>query len=545
MIQEPNNDSGKRPFIRPAIYNNTKLTPRNDVMAPGAIKPAGESLGAGFSFYKPGISHLSPSANMGFEGVILPSFDRTMSMHDTSFMSSVGSYRAWEVDDSVDAAGNSMLHGFFAYLSTHTFLGFNKAKMLSPLSLRYLDPSAANEDIVDPVKDILDFASSSTVAEWAGVKNLKDSDDNRIIRYPTRRGFFNMFGGSPGNAWEVFMIDVSGKACEHLLDQLNYPSTGSGFRDPTWPQYLLGDITKPERALVCRICNMVHPDSYTFNGFMFQGISAPGGEINTLTNIREHVVTESVLKKRQFLDGLDSGFRVMKYQEIVDYLIADGAVPLELIKRACGHLANVQGKEFKTGASVVSSPPASVSHAPLPPAPTRPVPSPMPVHTATPIQSVTPVEDVMWFALVSAPQDLQQKTRSELQRLVDSGVSLMVYIDSEGAWHREYELERYGFTIHRAKQPPPPPALISGAEPEPPATYIPPEVWSGGVSASQPSVMETPVIPKDPEIGVDAQQQRLEELKARFANVDIKVPMQAADLSDYAEMLSLMEKIGR
>lgn len=443
------------------------------------IRPPGDSLpqqqdyearnaSADFiGYYKnnlAGQKFITPSGKAPFKGRLLPCYDLSLDTVDEAFKTGVSPYR---IDDWRDSATGTLAFSEFAVnMTCYTYLGRSQNRLISPSSRAQWSHENAAEDIADPFVDMINTVSNANNPVWQAIVTRKDDVTGPLLPAAVVRTFYNMWGmrlgeRAPYNA----VVDTSSGAFLDLRNQLNYEATPDApGRDPNWSQYLLGDVTDPAHGLVTLVGLITIPaQRKKLNGFTFQ---LDGGDRNTLSGIAERAVGADVLAGRSLLLSEESVFKILSYQELVDFAIADGAFPLELIKQACGHMANVSGKD-NSKAAFVSPPPAQRVPAitptpaqdfvfdqpavPAPPAPSAPVAPSVPV--------APPVEEPKFYYITDAnPTTPVFDTKSSIQLKLDAG--LRVQVHSDGNWLSDYALATLGFTVRptAATPLPPPPA---------------------------------------------------------------------------------------
>ncbi len=434
------------------------------------------NAGTGFiGYYKPnvpGLKAVTPSGKNPFKGRILPCYDLTMDTVDSAFKTGVASYR---VEDWVDpTTGVQEFSEFMVSVPCYTYFGKSKNKFVSPSARYRWSRDLAAEDVADPVADVIKVLESSSNPAWQALIQ-RNGDAYPIIPAASPRTFVNMWGlkrgeRSPYNA----IVDVSGGAMYDLKDQLNYrATTDAPGRDPKWPQFLLGDVTDPETGIVVTVSLITSvPQRKKFNGFIFQ---QNGGNRHTLEGISVKSITTEVLAARQLLLSDESVFKILSYQELVDFILEDGAIPQEVIKTACSHMANVTGRDNSRATTVIAPPVQRVetltSSEPFAfedPFKASPVVS-TPAPSAPPAPVAPTVVEASYFHVVAGSQTTISGKLSEIQEKLNQGYKLQVW--NGATWLKDEALTTVGLVLPEAKVelPPPPPV----AEPAVTAQYIP------------------------------------------------------------------------
>lgn len=425
-------------------------------------------------YYQPGVFGGTPSKNKMFSGRILPAFNYQLSMADSEFAKSWAPYRN---NDNVDTETNQpVLNAFFAVVAAYSWFGNKQVSFLSPSTRRYTQSIMRGPEIIDPVQDIRNYAKKH---DDPAIRALTERQENKkdakvIIPYPQRRYVFNFYGtaGADRNIRNM-LIDVSQKAFEDFAAKLSeWRPAHEQVLDQNWPNYLYGDVTDPQTGLMIDTVS-IPATPQPFNGFAFTS-----GSHKSLKGIRQYPVPEEALVNRYHLYGDTSVFKIMSAQEIVDFLVEDGAIPYHLIQEVCGNYTNVPPQP--SGAKVFpGSHDEEEEHGFVPPVPVpmptqaspRPVapPPPPPAQAAPPPPPPPPpaVESEYWVMLDGVVQGECTYKASDVQDIVNKNPQnkFMVCDSKSGVWQG---LSEAGFTQPKASPPPPPPPP-QAAPPPPPA----------------------------------------------------------------------------
>jgi hypothetical protein len=187
----------------------------------------------------------------------------------------------------------------------------------------------------DPIDDCYRWVKNNGGSEYAYLIDTKGKrmSDFRLS-YPKDVVFSNGLRLAEGS-WKSEVLVYTSMALKHLKGLLSqYPEPGTPLRDENWPKYMFGDITHPETGVILQSASYKSDTGNTFNGFQI------GASNKRLQEVRELPVTEAQLEARADLGSLDV-LNIPSYQEIVDFIVRDGSIPLEVIKQACGHMANI------------------------------------------------------------------------------------------------------------------------------------------------------------------------------------------------------------
>lgn len=269
-----------------------------------------------------------------FSCVILPAFDSSMNPLDAAFKDSVMPYRDKNYKTETGAYAFS---GWFVSVQGYKFYGKGMSTFISPRTV----------GAPDPIYELTTY-----------VRNAMRSGDKTyaylVERYAPKSGKFTALM-NPGmmhlvNIWgnntNVRAKDQSTKnrvlllattAFTKLVSDLDsYGTTDDA--DPNWPNYLYGDPTDPDRAIICT------PSSYSTvaSGSNRQiscqvlnlGTVTPQGQILHLATQRTKVTPE-MLRGRYNLTDTENVLHIPSYDEIVELLVEEELVPYELVEKVC------------------------------------------------------------------------------------------------------------------------------------------------------------------------------------------------------------------
>jgi len=288
-------------------------------------------------YFKPGVFGSTPSQKKSFSGRILPMFDYSLSPADLDFQKSFFPYR--DVN-KVDLETNQpKFTAWFGVANAYSWFGNKAVSFLSPTTLRFTHGISSGPDVLDPIMEIRKFAKKH---EDPAIRALTERVENKkdakvIIPYPQLRYFFNFYGtaGADRNV-KNYVLDVSKKAFEDLCDKLSeWRPSHEKVLDADWSQYLFGDITNPSNGIVVDTVP-IPSNPQPFNGFVFTT-----GSHKSLKGVRQMPVPEEALIKRVQFYGDSSAFKILPAQDIVNFLVEDGAIPYELVNEVCSDFCNV------------------------------------------------------------------------------------------------------------------------------------------------------------------------------------------------------------
>jgi hypothetical protein len=462
-----------------------------EVSGGGSFRPM---LGASAVAAKVGVLMIGKNAiAKKTTGVFLPSFDwGNISLRDSTFGTSVGPHMSQRVDKK--APKHFQPSPWAVPYYCYKFLKPRMDHMLSPASLAMMlgKDSLRPGDTDDPFNELFWFIKKhSDFSEADKDYYLKKPSPQQDAKVPNRSmAFFAQAlvrDRDNKNEDRHVVTCYTNAAQDYLIDQMRWgtPYGGTPY-DPHWPQYLIGDPTRPDRALVWGV------DKRLVGGLREETnviVFTEQPEVFDPVTAETRVISQEQLAAR--LNLYDPAcWNIPTYQEMVDYLIDFFSdIPVELIKQCCGNKAHIKERSAsssehakETGKPAPSdSPVGSVAFdspagygppsEPTPP-PSQSVPTPPPAApVAAPADAPPPPPSVeapappppakvekFWVAEPGGQPS--SMTRPEVQALVDSGSSLQ--INHAGAW---MTFEAAGWK--RTAAPAPAVALVDSPPPAP------------------------------------------------------------------------------
>ena len=418
-------------------------------------------------YFKTGVYGGTPTQKKAYSGRILPAFNYALSQADSEFSNSWMSYRN---ADNIDSETNQpVLSAFFAVVAAYSWFGNKQVSFLSPATLRFTHSVSRGPELIDPVQDIRNYAKKH---DDPSIRALTERPENKkdakiVIPYSQRRYVFNFYGTNgvdrnPRN----YLIDVSQKAFEDLSGKLSeWRPAHEQTIDPNWPHYLYGDITDPNTGIFVETTS-IPSNPQPFNGFVFTT-----GSHKSLKGVRQSPVPAEALAGRYHLYGDNSSFKIMGAQEIVEFLVEDGAIPYNIIEEVCSNYSHVPARPSKAkvfpGASAEDDdmdayrPPVVNPYMQKPVQPAKPT---APVFQETPPWAEpTPVappmpaapERMFWVSMNGNVDDATY-TSDEVQNLISKNPNNALMVCSTGpnsAWQSPGEA---GFSTPPNKPAPPP-----------------------------------------------------------------------------------------
>jgi hypothetical protein len=295
------------------------------------------------SMFHAGVDYYYPKGTESVRMKILParaSAD-TMSRQDPEWPYSVLPYRDMTGEILDAATQTEAFTNWFAVIKGYRFFGRNGDSFISPLTLKLAGVTDPNE-CADPIRDCYNWIKREGGEQYKHlIDKPKDQKKDAPVSYPKDIVIF-CAEVCKDNKWTPRLVVTSTAAKDDLLRQLSIgtPYKSNEPYDPDFPMYLYGDITNPERGLVVHTCSKKTP-TYSFNGF------AIGDSEREVSNATARVTPREALAKRPALLSCDT-LKILTYQELVDYIVADGTIPVEVIEAACGRFAKVDPSKAGT-----------------------------------------------------------------------------------------------------------------------------------------------------------------------------------------------------
>jgi hypothetical protein len=501
-------------------------------------------------YFKTGVYGGTPTQKKAYSGRILPAFNYALSQADAEFLNSWMPYRN---ADNIDSETNQpVLNAFFAVVAAYSWFGNKQVSFLSPATRRFTHSVSRGPELIDPVQDIRNYAKKH---DDPSIRALTERPENKkdakiVIPYSQRRYVFNFYGTNgvdrnPRN----YLIDVSQKAFEDLSGKLSeWRPAHEQTIDPNWPHYLYGDITDPNTGIFVETTS-IPSNPQPFNGFVFTT-----GSHKSLKGVRQAPVPAEALAGRYHLYGDNSSFKIMEAQEIVEFLVEDGAIPYNIIEEVCSNYAHVPARPSKAkvfpGASAEDEDMDSYRPPVVNPFVQKPVapaikPAPTPVHTteappweipasmSTPPPPPAPAAERFWVSMNGNIDDATY-TRPEVQDLINKNLGHTFMFCSTGANSAWQSPGEAGFSTPPNKPMPPPlPSANIAAAPQPAAVPTIPAMPS-----TPPPVLPVKQAAPSPSALTAEELAEYNTLKATFDQGSLSTP----DLTKFVKYASRIEK---
>ena len=298
------------------------------------------------SFFHKGVLAENPSLKGDQIHVrLLPSFDyENTSKVDEAFKTSWIPYRDMESEDVDPVTETPAFTSWFVPVMGYTFFGRGTKSFISPLTLEEFYPEGK-----DPIRDVYKYIDTHRTS--AELVNLiegepyindygKESRKNPYIKKSPREFVLMnalVYNKQEGN-WVNKVLRITRSAFNEFLKVL---SLKTGLKDEIvadneFSEYLFNDVLNPE--IGCAVHS--RPISVGTGGFQTVGLWV-SADNKTLKGYKKHPVTAEELAGRYDITDTDKVTKIATYQEILDYLVEDGVVPMDILEKACGKYGTI------------------------------------------------------------------------------------------------------------------------------------------------------------------------------------------------------------
>ena len=307
------------------------------------------------SMTKPGVEALfASSKKVGLVVRVLPAFNDSVPPTDPAFKTSWAPYR--DRDAINPEKGTPMFTRWAQEIRAYRFFGKSESSFISPSTMAMLidDPQPIHKAC--PIMDLRKFCSKHDQLKHLVDKDGGESDSKyakAIIPASSKLAVFGVAYVHQQQATaKVALQFLTMGGMMYLRECLDWPMTtdpqAQQMRDEAWPDFLLGDITAPNRGarafVVQRQIANVNAKPWCLQ------FTAHDQRIG---GFQAAPISPEVLAQRYDFLSPDV-LNIPTYQEIVDFLHADGIVPRDVIAYACGGGADVSTQQPPTFAAAVT-----------------------------------------------------------------------------------------------------------------------------------------------------------------------------------------------
>lgn len=276
---------------------------------------------------------------------ILPSFNMDLyTSGGNEFLSSTVPYKKLNEEES-----DFILTDWIVKVRGYNFFGENKLTFLSPLTLAHEWKDANGKGYaprhVDPIVDLKNFIFFNSPSVYRAAK--KDIADKFAYLIDNRNGIpilpkepytFYLCNAllkfEDSEEWKNYIMAFKITAFNSLKKIIN-EKTGINIRgelekglSKDFPQFLFGDITSPEEGSVLTI-DTIKVES---TGQETAGFTITSNRDNPIAGVLQMPVSKEQLMGRKVLQDLDEVLNVPSYEEVLQKLVDDNAIPNEILK---------------------------------------------------------------------------------------------------------------------------------------------------------------------------------------------------------------------
>ena len=261
---------------------------------------------------------------------ILPAYDPSVKKTSKGYATSVAPYRdrSGPEDYYTKTPGFS---SFYYAVAGYTWFGNGKLSFLSPLT-----GGSTNKSGVCPAQDVYKMCYKNEDQSLHNLTQRVDKNDSAVSRVRTF-GLLNCHMTNPVTNEDENCVLIITSAC---LNQLKKRlSLRAGREDPIisedFKEFLYGDITDPKAGSLAKIreTHMEENPLMKFAGIFFSD------KDGYLQGREESPVSDDILAARYDISDTDEVTKIKTYDEILELMVSDGAVPYNVIVRACSRYA--------------------------------------------------------------------------------------------------------------------------------------------------------------------------------------------------------------
>ena len=312
-------------------------------------------------FVQSGTKAIQFRATQPGEMRILPSFDYSKPTNSPEFPTSFVGYRDQSLKEDYKTRTPGFTSWYFGVIG-YTYYGSGKRSFLSPLT-----GGNINRKGVCPLNDIYNYCRNNQDAQIHSFMEKADGDMNPRAQKPRAFGMMNVYYKDPETGECENQIGIVTQASLDSLKKNLAHRAGRG--DPVlseeWSDFLYGDVTDPMTGLTAfvRETPLDNNPSIKFGGIHFS--SRPG----YLDGSKPWAIDPSteegrnILASRYNIQDTDNVTKLSSYDDLLQYVVSDGEISYDVIKRACApHAPN--GIPSQRQHTVVSSPATTPAQSP-------------------------------------------------------------------------------------------------------------------------------------------------------------------------------------
>lgn len=301
---------------------------------------------------------------LGNAGYILPAFDSTLHLQDSSRPTSVGAYR--DINRIDTEAMLPELTDWVVFVDGYTYYGKSMSTFASPTNIGAVDPiielrkevyrrrRQGDESLMHLVQlpknatmqDKIILPGAATLAlmnVWATGNNEREQD---FAQYKNRVLCLKV------TAWSVL---------KEALNEMR-PATIATPRDPNWPNFLLGDVTNPMAAVRWNSTEYQDKNGFRSAVLNFGHYSMQPGSMERVFNCHTEQLPVEALAGRYDLADIQNVLHIPTSEEVAELLIEEDQVPYDLLAEVCEGKVNLPKPKrlVKTAAETAPAPQPAV-----------------------------------------------------------------------------------------------------------------------------------------------------------------------------------------
>ena len=320
-------------------------------------------------FFHEGVDSYVIRASQPIELRLLPAFDTNLKSGSDEFLESTVPYR----DRSLPEDYYTKSPGFSSFyypVAGYTFYGNNKLSWLCPLT-----GGSTNRQGICPAADVYKYCFKNEDAALHALTVSKSKTDRAMVVRTRVFGLLNCYMKDPrtNEAGNKILI-ITQASLNQLKKRL---STRAGREDPIitedFKEFLFGDITDMKTGSIAMIRETHIEDnpSLKFAGVFFSEKDGylDGRKADVLDPKKKEV--KEILRGRYNIADDESITNIRSYDEILEMIVSDGAIPYNIIERACSRYAENGIPSAPKGVVAVTpviqevSPPEEVQQTPV------------------------------------------------------------------------------------------------------------------------------------------------------------------------------------
>ena len=286
-------------------------------------------------FFHDGVESYVIRASQPVELRILPGFDTKLKSGSDEFLASCVPYR----DRSAPEDYYTKTPGFTSFyypVAGYTFFGNNKLSFLSPLT-----GGSMKRQGVCPAADVYRYCYKNDDTSLHALTESRSKTDRAMVVRTRIFGLMNCYMKDPRTSeYGNKILIVTQASLNQLKKRL---STRAGREDPIiteeFKEFLYGDITDLETGSMALISETHIEDNpaLKFAGIFF---SEKDGYLDgRKANVIDPKKTPELLTNRYEISDTETVTNIRTYDEILQMLVSDGAIPYGIIERACSRFA--------------------------------------------------------------------------------------------------------------------------------------------------------------------------------------------------------------